>query len=175
MWLRGAVLDRLPFRAVHLIEPDEDAEHAAAEYAALLAEAPIDLVCLGIGQNGHLAFNDPPVADFADPLSVKVVDLDDACRQQQVDDQCFPTFEDVPERAVTVTVPRLLAADRLFCVVPGAAKRTAVERALTAPISTAHPATALRTHPDVTLYLDRESAPPVALAGTARTDGEAPQ
>nr|KEP24211.1 glucosamine-6-phosphate deaminase [Georgenia sp. SUBG003] len=166
-WLRAALFDHLPFAAVHLIEPGDDPERTAAEYAALLAEAPIDLVCLGIGQNGHLAFNDPPVADLDDPLDVKVVDLDDACRQQQVDDECFPTFEDVPERAVTLTIPRLLAADRLFCVVPGAAKRTAVERALTAPISAADPATALRTHPDVTLYLDRESAPPAT-----RPDGE---
>ena len=92
---------------------------ARAEYAALLAEAPIDICCLGIGVNGHLAFNDPPVADFADPLPAKVVELDETCRQQQVDDGCFPTLADVPRTAITLTVPRLLDAGRLFCVVPG--------------------------------------------------------
>lgn len=175
MWLRAAFFDHLPFQAVHLIEPGEDPERTAAEYARLLAETPIDIVCLGIGQNGHLAFNDPPVADLADPLDVKVVELDDACRQQQVDDECFAALEDVPERAVTLTIPRLLAADRLFCVVPGAAKRDAVEKALTEPISAAHPATALRTHPDVILYVDVESAPrPEVVATDATPAGASP-
>lgn len=155
LWLRAHLFDRLPFGAVHLIEPGA----SAAPYAALLAEAPIDFVCLGIGVNGHLAFNDPPVADLKDPLDVKIVELDDICRQQQVDDECFARFEDVPERAITLTIPRLLAADRLFCVVPGRAKREAVRRALNDPIGEACPATALRHHPDCTLYLDAESAP----------------
>ncbi len=165
-WLRTALFDRLPFAAVHTIEPGDDPEATAARYAALLDEAPIDVVCCGIGQNGHLAFNDPPVADLDDPLDVKVVELDDACRRQQVDDECFARLEDVPRRAVTLTIPRLLRAGRLFCVVPGALKRDAVVHALTAPLSPAHPATALRTHPDVTLYLDADSAPPPdVLAG----------
>lgn len=159
VWLRDVILDRLPFGAVHLIDPDPDPEGAARAYADLLTEAPLDVVCLGIGQNGHIAFNDPPVADLQDPLDVKVVELDASCRQQQVDEECFSTIDDVPRRAVTLTVPRLLRADRLFCVVPGAAKREAVERALSDPVSADHPATALRTHPDVTLYLDAESAP----------------
>jgi glucosamine-6-phosphate deaminase len=159
-WLRTALFDRLPFAAVHTIEPGDDPQATAARYADLLGEAPIDVVCCGIGQNGHLAFNDPPVADFADPLDVKVVELDEACRRQQVDDECFARLEDVPRRALTLTVPRLLRADRIFCVVPGALKRDAVVNALTAPLSPAHPATALRTHPDVTLYLDADSAPP---------------
>lgn len=175
-WLRAAVFDRLPFAAVHTIDPGADPEATAARYASLLGEAPIDVVCCGIGQNGHLAFNDPPVADFDDPLDVKVVELDDACRQQQVDDECFARLADVPRRAVTLTIPRLLRADRIFCVVPGALKREAVENALTAPLSPAHPATALRTHPDVTLYLDGESAPPpdvLAAHGIEPTDAAA--
>ncbi len=158
-WLREAIFDRLPFGEVHLIEPGRHPDATAAEYAALLAKAPIDVVCLGIGQNGHLAFNDPPVADLDDPLAVKPVELDRTCRMQQVDDGAFATFEEVPTHALTLTVPRLLDARRLFCVVPGAAKRHAVERALHAPVSAADPATALRTHPDCTLYLDAESAP----------------
>jgi glucosamine-6-phosphate deaminase len=157
-WLRAAIFDQLPFKAVHLMQTAGDADLRAAEYAGLLAEAPIDLCCLGIGVNGHLAFNDPPVADFADPLQAKVVELDETCRQQQVDDGCFASLADVPPSAITLTVPRLLDAERLFCVVPGPAKAPAVRRALHDEISEACPATALRTHPACVLYLDQESA-----------------
>jgi glucosamine-6-phosphate deaminase len=159
LWLRRNLFDRLPFGAVHLIDPGDDPAAAAADYARTLAQAPIDIVCLGIGVNGHLAFNDPPVADLADPLDVKVVELDAVCRQQQVDDGCFPSFDDVPTHALTLTVPRLLRADRLVCVVPGAAKREAVYHALNDPIGAACPATALRRHSAVTLFLDPESNP----------------
>lgn len=159
LWLRRHLFDRLPFGAVHPIDPGADPAVAAAAYADALAEAPIDIVCLGIGVNGHLAFNDPPVADLDDPLDVKVVELDAVCRQQQVDDGCFPAFADVPTHALTLTVPRLLRAERLICVVPGAAKREAVRRALRDPIGAACPATALRRHPAVTLFLDPESDP----------------
>jgi glucosamine-6-phosphate deaminase len=158
LWLRQAIFEKLPFGAVHLIEPGDDPESAARDYASKLGEAPIDLVCLGIGVNGHLAFNDPP-ADLDDPIPVKVVHLDAICRQQQVDDQCFSTIEEVPQRAITLTIPRLLAADRLYCCVPGARKREAVRRALHDPIGPAWPATALRRHPGCNLYLDVESAP----------------
>ena len=159
LWLRRNLFDRLPFGAVHLIEPGADPAAAAVAYAQALAQAPIDIVCLGIGVNGHLAFNDPPVADLSDPLDVKVVELDAVCRRQQVDDGCFHRLADVPTHAITLTVPRLLRADRLVCVVPGAAKREAVRRALHDPIGAACPATALRRHPAVTLFLDPESTP----------------
>jgi glucosamine-6-phosphate deaminase len=157
LWLRCAIFDRLPFAAVHLIGPDDDLEGAIADYTRALSEKPIDLVCLGIGANGHLAFNDPP-ADFKDPKAVKVVSLDDACRQQQVDDGCFAHFDDVPTRALTLTIPRLLTADRLFCCAPGRLKREAVRRTIQDPIGPDCPATALRLHPNCILYLDRESA-----------------
>ncbi|KKB10273.1 glucosamine-6-phosphate deaminase [Devosia chinhatensis] len=158
-WLDEHLFLRLPFKEVHRIVPEPDAIAAASRYAALLSEAPIDIVCLGIGVNGHIAFNDPPVADFSDPLDVKVVTLDDACRQQQVDDDCFARFEDVPEQAITLTVPRLLRANKLFCVVPGRLKRDAVRATLHGPISTRCPASILREHADCTLYLDQESNP----------------
>jgi glucosamine-6-phosphate deaminase len=158
-WLRAALFDRLPFAAVHVIDPAADPSTAVSAYAALLVAAPIDIVCLGIGVNGHLAFNDPPVADFDDPVPVKIVELDEICRRQQVDDGCFARMEDVPTHAITLTIPRLLNADRLFCVVPGASKREAVRRALGDEIGPACPATALRSHPRCTLYLDAESAP----------------
>lgn len=157
LWLRRAIFDRLPFGAVHLLEPDADPEAVADEYADKLAAAPIDIVCCGIGSNGHVAFNDPP-ADLNDPKQVKVVELDAACRQQQVDDGCFERLDDVPTHALTLTIPRLLAADRIFCCVPSSMKKTAVRRTLRDPISGLVPATALRTHADWSLYLDQDSA-----------------
>ena len=95
--------------------------------AALLAEAPIDIVCLGIGENGHIAFNDPPVADFADPRAVKVVELDAACRQQQVNDGCFPALDAVPLHALSLTIPALMRGRALFCAVPGPRKAQAAQ------------------------------------------------
>jgi glucosamine-6-phosphate deaminase len=158
-WLDRHAFARLPFAVVHRIQPEPDPLAAASAYAAALDEASIDIVCLGIGVNGHIAFNDPPVADFDDPLDVKLVELDEACRQQQVDDDCFRRIEDVPERAITLTIPRLLRADRLFCVVPGRIKREAVRNALHGPISPTCPASIMRRHLDCTLYLDAESDP----------------
>ncbi|MDH6260407.1 glucosamine-6-phosphate deaminase [Bradyrhizobium sp. BR13661] len=159
-WLTRHFFSRIPLGAVHVIGQEPDADRETARYAALLAEAPIDIVCLGIGVNGHLAFNDPPVADLHDAKQVKVVELDAICRRQQVDDKCFATLDDVPTHAITLTIPRLLDARQLFCVVPGATKRAAVEQSLYGPIGAACPASALRTHPRCTLYLDRDSAPP---------------
>lgn len=135
---------------------DPDAE--CVRYAALLTEAPIDLVCMGIGENGHIAFNDPPVADFRDPLAVKVVELDDACRRQQVNDGCFPDLDSVPHRAISLTCPTLMSARHLVCSVPGERKAEAVRATLTGPVSTACPASILRTHDSATLYLDNDSA-----------------
>ncbi len=158
-WLDAHVFNRLPFAAVHRMTPEPDAEAEVARYADLMNEAPIDFVCLGIGVNGHIAFNDPPVADFNDPLDVKIVELDDICRQQQVDDDCFPDLTSVPHHAVTLTVPRLMRADRLFCVVPGAIKRDAVSKTLYGSLGTDCPASILRNHEACTLYIDKDSDP----------------
>lgn len=141
--LRGEDLD--PFAECH-------------RYARLLAQAPIDLVCMGIGENGHIAFNDPPFADFHDKPSVKVVVLDEACRQQQVNDRCFPDLDSVPRRAITLTCPALMAGKAIVCVVPGPRKAVAVGSTLYDPVSTDCPATILRSHPDAVLYLDSASA-----------------
>jgi glucosamine-6-phosphate deaminase len=155
-WLREVLFDRVPIGTAHLIDPDAPIER----YAELLAAAPIDILCLGIGVNGHLAFNDPP-ADFDDPALAKIVELDHVSRQQQVDDGCFGSFDEVPSRAITLTIPALLSAAELFCMVPGAAKRAAVTKALYGPISGELPASALRTHRQCTIYVDKESAPDV--------------
>lgn len=155
-FLKERLFDRLPFRSVYLI--DTDTTEPVIQYEKLLKTAPIDLVCLGIGENGHLAFNDPPVADFADPVWVKIVELDHACRQQQVNDGCFASLNDVPRRAITLTIPALISGRRLICTVPGPAKRQAVFKTLHDPISTACPATILRNHLACTLFLDKDSA-----------------
>ena len=158
-WLDAHLFGKAAFGAVHRIEPGRDPAAAARNYAALLASAPIDIVCLGIGVNGHIAFNDPPVADFDDPEDVKIVELDAICRRQQVDDGCFATLAEVPTHALTLTVPRLLRAEQLFCVAPGPLKRPAVERTLHGPVTTDCPASVLRRHPACILYLDRDSDP----------------
>ena len=135
-----------------------DPQAECARYAALMGEAPIDLVCMGIGENGHIAFNDPPVADFGDPAAVKVVELDEACRRQQVNDGCFPDIASVPRFAISLTCPTLMSGETLVCVVPGPRKAAAVRATIQDPVSTACPATILRRHPDATLYLDEASA-----------------
>ena len=135
-----------------------DPEAECLRYSGLLKEAPIDIVCAGVGENGHLAFNDPPVADFEDPRTVKVVDLTLVSREQQVHDGCFPNLAAVPERALTLTVPALMEAKHIFCMVPGPTKASAVRDTLLGPISTACPATAMRRHPSATLYVDLDSA-----------------
>jgi glucosamine-6-phosphate deaminase len=158
-WLDHYLFGKARFGAVHRIFPGSAPGEAAARYARLLDEAPIDIVCLGIGVNGHIAFNDPPVADFDDPEDVKIVELDAVCRRQQVDDGCFADLADVPTHALTLTIPRLLRAAELFCVVPGPLKRAAVAATLQGPISTACPASILRRHPACTLHIDREADP----------------
>jgi glucosamine-6-phosphate deaminase len=142
---------------VRLIDSTASAEGECERYQRLLQEQPIDIVCLGIGENGHIAFNDPPVADFSDPRWVKPVELDEACRRQQVNDGCFPSFADVPTHALTLTIPALMSGKHLFCMVPGPTKRAAVERTLNGPIATECPASILRRHPDCTLYVDTDS------------------
>jgi glucosamine-6-phosphate deaminase len=157
-WLQRVLLDRVPVGEVHLMDPDLGPERTVGQYAELLAEAPIDILCLGIGVNGHLAFNDPP-ADFGDPAPVRVVELDEVSRRQQVDDGCFDRLASVPTRAITLTIPTLLAAEEIFCMAPGASKRAAVTGATHGPISQDMPASALRRHPRCTIYVDAGSAP----------------
>ena len=135
-----------------------DPEKTADEYSALLRAADPQLCLLGIGENGHLAFNDPGVADFSDPRDAKIVSLDAACRRQQVAEGWFANFDEVAEAAITLTIPALLRVPKLIVSVPGHRKAAIMRRVLTEPLSTDCPATILRTHPDTTVYLDLESA-----------------
>jgi glucosamine-6-phosphate deaminase len=157
-WLDRSFVSSVPAMTFNRMTVAGDPQVDAEAYAARLPEGPFDLVLLGLGVNGHLAFNDPP-ARFDDPQDTRVVELDDVSRRQQVDEGHFVTIEDVPRRAITVTIPRLLRAQHVVVSVPGAEKRDAVRATLHAPIGPAHPGTALRTHPDVALFLDDESAP----------------
>ncbi|MFC6162011.1 6-phosphogluconolactonase [Kribbella jiaozuonensis] len=152
-WLHRSFFDQVPQATFHPMAPEAGPDG----YAELMGDEPFDLVLFGLGVNGHLAFNDPP-ADFDDPRAAKIVALDETSRRQQVDEGNFATMDDVPTHAVTVTIPRLLNAQALIGSVPGSVKRQAVHDTLTQPISPDYPGTALRTHADIQLFLDTESA-----------------
>lgn len=158
-FLREHIFGLIPFKSVHYIDittanPDAEAER----YGKLLKENPTDIVIMGIGENGHIAFNDPPVADFHDERWVKPVKLDELCRQQQVNDGCFASIDKVPTHAMTLTVPTLVKAPYLFCIVPAPTKAKAVYETLNGSIDEHCPASILRTHDNAKLYLDNESS-----------------
>lgn len=158
-YLSERLFSRVHPGRVELIGPGADPAPEAERYARVLAAEPIDILCAGIGENGHIAFNDPGIADFADTKLVKVVALDERSRRQQVNDRCFTRLSDVPTHAITVTIPALLSASEVFCVVPGSSKSAAVRNALFGPVAASCPASVLRRHPRCTLYLDADSAP----------------
>jgi glucosamine-6-phosphate deaminase len=158
-FLRERFVDLVHPGQVHYLRGDaEEPIKECARYASLLRAEPIDLCCLGIGENGHVAFNDPAVADFEDPSTVKLVQLDEACRGQQVGEGHFPNLEAVPRYAFTLTVPALCSAGRMLCVVPERRKADAVRATLRDTPSTACPASILRRQPQATLFLDADSA-----------------
>ena len=142
----------------YLINGEKQPEETIAELTALLNEKPVDVGLIGIGENGHIAFNDPPVADFQDKRTVKPVKLDEVCRQQQVNDGCFASIDEVPTHAMTLTVPTLVRAPYLFCIVPAPTKAKAVCETLHGSIDEHCPASVLRTHDNAVLYLDNESS-----------------
>jgi glucosamine-6-phosphate deaminase len=158
-FLTDRLFDHVRVRAFHGLD-GEAADQAAecARYAALLQRERPGLAILGIGENGHLAFIDPPVCDFFDRLDVRVVELDEPCRRQQVHDGGFARIEEVPRTAFSLTIPFLLRVPRAVAIVPGPAKRAAIKAALDGPVTSACPASILRRHPDATLFLDDESA-----------------
>lgn len=161
-YLRDHLTRRASLREFHEINgtssESSDSAKTCAEYTKLLRAQSPRLCLLGIGENGHLAFNDPGEANFGDPFDVKVVTLDRTCRQQQVEEGWFPNLEGVPGQAITLTVPALMRVPKLIISVPGRRKASIINRTLKEPISTACPATILRSHPDATVYLDEESA-----------------
>ena len=156
-YLLERLIRKTGIRDYHLLDGESDPERVCRDVGRALASTPVDVAFAGIGENGHLAFNDPP-ADFETETPYLVVQLDEACRRQQVGEGWFRTLADVPARAISISVRQLLKAKALVCVVPDARKADAVQRCLEGPMSPLTPASILRTHADVTLYLDRYSA-----------------
>lgn len=157
-YLRERIFSKLPFRSIHYLNKGSLSPEAECDrYTQLLQQYPLDIVCMGIGENGHIAFNDPHVADFKDPAIVKIVDLDETCRKQQVNDGCFRTIEEVPTHAYTLTIPALMSGARIFCVVPAQTKAWAIYHTIHDEISEALPATFLRNHKNAVLYADTDS------------------
>jgi len=159
IFLQDRIFDRVKFKSVHYINGEStDIQAETIRYSNLLLKAKIDIVCLGIGENGHIAFNDPHVADFNDKEIVKLVDLDLECRIQQVNDGCFAHVDDVPKKAITLTIPILLSATYMFCIVPGKTKAEAVKNTIHSPVVEKCPATILRNKENAILYLDVDSS-----------------
>lgn len=153
------IFGKVKFKSINLIDCEaKDPEEECVRYERLLSENPVDIIVLGIGENGHIAFNDPWVADFNDTKMVKTVLLDEVCRQQQVNDGCFDHLNQVPQKAITLTCPVFIGAPKLFCIVPALTKAQAVRRTLQGAINEECPATVLREHNSALLYLDADSA-----------------
>ncbi|NMB24642.1 MAG: glucosamine-6-phosphate deaminase [Firmicutes bacterium] len=159
VFLDENIFSKLNLGEIHYLKGDAESPEAEAQrYTELLKRYPLDIAFIGIGENGHIAFNDPPVADFDDPHWVKIVELDEICRMQQVNDGCFPTIDDVPKTALTLTIPAVMSADTIYCMVPGPTKTAAVKETVEGEISTSCPATILRRHDAAILYVDRDAA-----------------
>lgn len=158
IYLDEHMFSHKPFKSINYIDPSNSIDGECERYSALLRKYPVDIVILGIGENGHIAFNDPGVADFNDKALIKAAELDLVCRQQQVNDGCFASLDLVPTHALTLTVPALLAAKYMFCSVPAATKAWAVRETLRAEVSENCPATAMREHGGAILYIDADSA-----------------
>lgn len=158
-YLKERILDIVKPFQVHYINGDaKDIDREIAGYEELLKAATVDVACIGIGENGHIAFNDPEVADFNDPALVKIVQLDDISRRQQLGEGWFSTLEEVPKEAISLTIPAIMRCKVISCMVPDKRKANAVYNTLNAEISTACPATILRRHPHAVLFLDKNSA-----------------
>lgn len=157
-FLDRAIFSKLPFKEVYYLRDYDTPEEVCKNYSQLLKDNPVDIVCLGIGENGHIAFNDPHIAYFDDIDLVKIVDLDEKCRLQQVHDGCFNHLDLVPKYAVTLTIPALTNAKCLICTVPSHTKAEAVKHTIEDEISEKCPATIMRRHNNATMFLDKDSA-----------------
>ena len=158
-YLKERILNKVAPKKIYFLNGDAaNLQLEIKNYEEALQAHPIDIACIGIGENGHIAFNDPAVADFQDPKLVKVVELDEACRNQQLGEGWFPSFDDVPKEAVTLTITAIMNCEAISCVVPDERKSQAVYNSLYGDISTSCPASILRTHPETVLFLDKASA-----------------
>lgn len=157
-FLKRSFFDHLTLKSCLLIDSENSTSEELMRYTKILQEYPVDISFIGIGENAHIAFNDPGIADFNDPLYIKEIALDDISRNQQVNDGCFERIEDVPQKAITVTIPVIFKAKRIFCIVPGSAKAQAIYHTINSDITNMHPSTILREHKNATLYVDKLAA-----------------
>jgi glucosamine-6-phosphate deaminase len=158
-FLKDRLFEKVPFNTVQYLNGNAaNPETECKRYTDLLDQYPVDIACMGIGENTHLAFNDPHVADFNDQKAVKIVDLDLECRQQQVNDGCFGSIDEVPTHALTLTIPSLYKATYVYCIVPDEKKANAVYHTLNESISEKYPSTVLRSHPNAILFIDEKSS-----------------
>ncbi|MEN6618049.1 MAG: glucosamine-6-phosphate deaminase [Rikenellaceae bacterium] len=158
-FLKSKIFDKIQLKSInYLFKKNEDPSVVCQNYSKLLDQQPIDIVFMGIGENAHIAFNDPHVALFNDPEKVKIVSLDLICRKQQVNDGFFASVDDVPTHAITLTIPVLVGAKRIFCIVPAPSKAKVIKAVVFGEISEKYPASILRTHESATLYCDKDSA-----------------
>jgi len=157
-FLKDRLFCQVNCHTVNYLNGNVDPQEECKRYSDLLIKYPTDIVCLGIGENTHLAFNDPHVADFNDPLIVKVVDLDQDCRVQQVNDGCFSTIGEVPTHALTITMPALFKSTYAIAIVPGKFKASAIDHTINSEISEKYPSTILRRHDHAILFIDEDSA-----------------
>ena len=164
-FLKDKIFNKVSFKSVMLINGQADSiDHEINRYSNLIQQNPPDILCMGIGENGHIAFNDPHVAHFDDTMEVRAVELDEKCRQQQVNDGCFESLDQVPTHALTLTIPALISASRILCMVPYHTKTQAVTKTVFGEIRETLPASILRLHPDATLYIDSDSGRDVIKA-----------
>lgn len=158
-FLKNKIFDKLNFKNVYYLGDNNlGLKDECKRYSQLIEAHPIDIACIGIGENGHIAFNDPHTADFNDGVLVKVVELDEKCRRQQVRDKCFNTLEQVPRKALTMTIPAIFSAIYIYCIVPGSFKAEAVRCVAKGDINESCPASILRRHANAIMYLDKHSA-----------------
>lgn len=157
LWQRFVSQLPLPLKAFHFLDGEGDAQAECDRVGQLISETTIDVAFVGIGENGHLAFNDPP-ADFETESPYIVVDLDDACRKQQLGEGWFPDFESVPDKAISMSVQQIMKSDMIVCTVPDRRKAEAVKNAVSGPASPDVPASILQNHPNCHLFLDQEAA-----------------
>ncbi len=158
-WLHDHLVDKVGIEKAHYLSGEaDDLDQECQRYASEIDRSPIDICFIGFGENGHIAFNDPHVADFQDPLAVKRVAMDEVCRMQQVGEGAFPDLESVPKEALTLTVPTLFGCEHLICTVPERRKAEAVRGALMGELTPDCPASIVRTHPRCWIYLDRDSS-----------------
>jgi glucosamine-6-phosphate deaminase len=156
-FLQDRLISKTGITNYHLLNGEEDPAEVIRRTNAAISTAPIDVAFVGIGENGHLAFNDPP-ADFDTAEPYIVVNLDDACRRQQVGEGWFPNFDAVPKRAISMSVRQVLKSKEILAIVPGPKKAQAIKACFDGPVTPTAPSSILRTHDNATIYLDKDSA-----------------